>query len=377
MSKITVKCKLNPAQNQTRALDKTLSKCLCAMNYISTIAWKKKRFNRVALHHLVYYRTKSKFRLFSQTCCDIKDRVCFSYKADKKKQHFFKQPVLPLSYNRSFNLKDLETVSISTSFGREKIALILGEYQKQMISKAIKFCDSEIIKRNNKYFLNLVIEIPDDPQKAHTNILGVDLGIKKIAVCSNGTKFAGEQTQSVRNRYSALRSSLQGKGTRSAKRRLQKMSGREKRFQKDINHRVSKQIVSMASRHNMAIALEDLTHIRKRARPRKEKRRMFHRWAFFQLRQFISYKALSAGVRIIFVDPSYTSQICSRCGALGIRDLEHFSCPSCNLFADADFNASLNIRDRAFVNTPIAASDDAEAPLKGELRPRAAASRLL
>jgi len=376
MMKITIKCKLNPTQRQIRALEKTLSKCLRAMNYISQIAWKKKCFNRVALHHLVYYRTKAKFRLSPQICCDVKDKVCFSYKSEKKKQHIFKQHILPLSYNRSLSLNDIETASVSTSYGREKIALILGEYQKQMLSKATKFRNSEIMKRNDKYFLNLVIEIPDEPIKAPTDVLGVDLGIKKIAVCSNGTKFTGEQIQSVRNRYHALRQRLQSKGTRSAKRRLKKISGREKRFQKDVNHRISKQIASLANQHSSAIALEDLTNIRKTARHRKRFRRIFHRWAFFQLRQFISYKAQMSGIQVILVDPAYTSQICSQCGSFGIRNAEHFSCPFCGFFADADYNASLNIRSRAVVNQPIAAPDDAEAPL-GELRPRAAASRLL
>lgn len=365
MTKITIKCKLNPTTKQTKTLEKTLSKCLEALNYVSKIAWKKRCFNRVALHHLVYYKTRSKFKLFSQTCCDIKDKVCFSYKADKRKIHIFKHPILPLSYNRSVSLKGFEAASVSTSFGREKILLVLGEYQRQMLAKATKFCDSEIIERNGKFYLNLVIEVPDEPSKTPTDILGVDLGIKKIAVCSDGTKFTGDKVQSVRNRYHALRNVFQSKGTRSAKRHLKKMSGREKRFQKYVNHCISKQIVSIANQRNLAIALEDLTNIRKSARQKKKQRGTFHRWAFFQLRQFISYKAQMLGVRIFLVEPAYTSQICSQCGSFGTRGGEHFSCSSCGPI-DADYNASLNIRNRAVVNQPIVAPDEAEARKRTE-----------
>jgi len=367
--KITIKCKLDPDKRQIKILDKTLSKCLEALNYISKIAWNKHCFNRVALHHLVYYKTKLKFKLHAQLCTSLRDRIAFSYKADKRKQHIFKNPFLPLNFPRTISFIGFETVSISTISGRQKIPLILSDYQKQLFSKAIKFCESELIKRNNKFFLNITIEIKDEPIKEMKDIIGVDLGIKNLATCSTGNNFTGKQVQSVRNRYQTLRSQLQSKGTRSAKRHLKKMSGREKRFQKDVNHVISKRIVELANQHNSAIALEDLKDIRKTKRYGKKQRTILHRWAFSQLRQFISYKAQRDGIPIIFVDPAYTSQTCSFCGNLGIRNAEHFSCSSCNFENDVDYNASLNIRRAAF-NKPIVTSDmTVKGALKAQLRP--------
>ena len=374
--KITIKCKLNPNNNQIKILDKTLSRCLDALNYISKIAWDNHCYNRVALHHLTYYKVKSKFKFSSQICCAIKDKVAFSYKTDKKKQHIFKQPILPLNFTRTVSLKGFDIASISTLSDRQKIPLILGNYQRQMLSKAIKFSDSELIKQNKKFYLNIVIEVPDKPVKETKDIIGVDIGIKNLATCSTGDNFTGEQVQSVRNRYQALRSALQSKGTRSAKRHLKKISGREKRFQKNINHCISKQIVNLANQHNSAIALEDLRHIRKTARQRKAQRGIFHRWAFNQLRQFISYKAQKEGIPVILVEPAYTSQTCSSCGSLGIRNGQSFHCPSCSFQADADFNASCNIR-RAAVNQPIVASVLTVKSALAQLRPSSATSRLL
>jgi transposase len=63
------------------------------------------------------------------------------------------------------------------------------------------------------------------------------------------------------------------------------------------------------------------------------------------------------------IKPAHTSQTCSFCGNLGSRNGIHFSCPFCGLWADADYNASLNIK-RAAVNQPIVASDEAEAPYR-------------
>ena len=163
--RITIKCRLNPDNRQAKILNKTLSQCLEALNYISKIAWDNRCFNRVALHHLTYYKTKSKFKFSSQICCAIKDKVAFSYKSNRKKQHIFKNPVLPLNFTRTISFKGLDIVSISTLKDRQKIALILGDYQKQMLAKAIKFCDSELIKQNKKFYLNIVIEIPDEPLK--------------------------------------------------------------------------------------------------------------------------------------------------------------------------------------------------------------------
>lgn len=146
------------------------------------------------------------------------------------------------------------------------------------------------------------------------------------------------------------------------------MSGREKRFQKSINHKISKQIVSLANQHNSALALENLTNIRKTARQRNKQRKVFHRWAFNQLRQFISYKAQREGIPVILVEPAYTSQTCSSCDNLGIRNGQNFHCSFCSFQADADFNASLNIQKVAF-NQPIVAGVLTVKGVNAQLRP--------
>lgn len=367
--KITVKCKLDPTIRQAKILKKTLSKCLDAANYISQIAWKNKCFNRVALHHLTYYKTRKKFKLNAQITTSTRDKVAFSYKTDKRKEHTFKKAILPLNFIRTLRLINFETASISTISGRQKIKLQLSDYQRANLSKAIKFCDSELIKQNNKFYLNITIEIPDKPLKEARDILGVDLGINNIASLSNGKNFSGAKVQSVRKKNFRLRKSLQSKGTRSAKRHLKKLSGREKRFQKDINHQISKEIIEFAAETQSAIVLEDLKNIRKTTKHRKEQRRKFNSWAFYQLREFISYKAQRNGIPIIFVNPAYTSQLCSACGNMGVRNGQDFHCPICSFRANADYNAARNIASRAAFNQPIVADVEAEGSFKEHLRP--------
>ena len=75
----------------------------------------------------------------------------------------------------------------------------------------------------------------------------------------------------------------------------------------------------------------------------KKLRKLVNAWAFFQLQQFIGYKAAAAGVKVLFVDPRYTSQTCSVCGTIGSRRKHKFSCATCGFVADADVNAARNI----------------------------------
>lgn len=103
---------------------------------------------------------------------------------------------------------------------------------------------------------------------------------------------------------------LQSKGTLSAKRMLKHISGKEKRLMRDVNHRVSKEIVEFAIKNGAStIGLEDLTGIRDSTISKIPKKNRYNHssWAFRQLQSFIEYKAREAGITTYYVDPAYTS----------------------------------------------------------------------
>ncbi|MEV6866057.1 transposase [Streptosporangium subroseum] len=142
---------------------------------------------------------------------------------------------------------------------------------------------------------------------------------------------------------------MQAKQAKSAKRLLKALKRKESRFARDVNHVISKSIVTEAARTGRGIALEDLQGIRERVRLRKPQRVTLHSWSFHQLGQFVAYKARRAGVAVVYVDPAYTSQGCSACGHIDKRNRpnqETFRCTSCGFAEHADVNAARNIASR-------------------------------
>jgi putative transposase len=97
-------------------------------------------------------------------------------------------------------------------------------------------------------------------------VLGINLGIKNIAVDSDREIFESKKIENTRQRYFRLRKILQHIGTRSAKRKLRKISGKERRFKNDTNHSLSQYIISKAKGTVRAIGIENLKYIRLKAK---------------------------------------------------------------------------------------------------------------
>lgn len=205
------------------------------------------------------------------------------------------------------------------------------------------------VTRSGKAYINLIYRVPQPTQPPTSGeTLGVDRGLYKIAVTSKGGEYTSNQVRAVRRKYQHDRATLQQKGTRSAKRRLKAMSGREKRFMSDVNHCVSKHLVHTPNIGR--IALENLTGIRKNKR-HKTTRKWLGQWAFHQLESNIIYKAHQQGIEVVLVDPAYTSQRCSTCGYTDRNNRRKgtFACRSCGFIANADVNAAINIRNKALL----------------------------
>jgi putative transposase len=353
--RLTAAIQLLPSPEQTDALRRTLETANAACDYISQVAWQSKTFRRFAIHKLTYQAARETFGLAAQLAVRCIGKVADAYKLDRKTQRTF-QPRGAVPYDDrilSYNLKGSQ-VSIWTLHGRQPIPFVCGERQRELLAARRGETDLAFVRGKWYLFVTCEVETPE-PIDAE-GFLGVDLGIVNLATDSDGESFSGTDIERRRQWYASRRQALQKIGTKSAKRSLKQLAGRQRRFQKDTNHHISKRLVAKAERTKRAIALEDLTHIRQRARVKGRGQRARHsNWAFGQLRAFIGYKAQRAGVRVAFVDAAYTSQRCSACGHTERRNRRsqaEFCCVVCTHQLGADYNAAINI-EWAAVNRPM------------------------
>jgi len=172
----------------------------------------------------------------------------------------------------------------------------------------------------------------------------VDRGLYNIVSLSNGFRYASNGIRKVKREALFLKKQLQAKGTPSAKRKLKKLSGYEKRFSLNENHKISKRLVSMPFD---IFALEDLSGIRNQKSKGKRLNKWLSNWSFYQLEQLLRYKAEAKGKQLVEVDARYTSQKCSNCGLIEKtnRNGSHYQCDRCGYREHADVNAAKNIRN--------------------------------
>ncbi|PEC68152.1 transposase [Bacillus toyonensis] len=227
----------------------------------------------------------------------------------------------------------------------------------KLLSGQCKMCDSSI-SLDKGLILNLSIDMPITKENVFipNRVLGVDLGLKIPAYVSlNDTHYikgaigniddflkvrTGLQSQRRRLQKS-LQSTGGGKGRRKKLQALERLKTKEKNFVNTYNHFLSKNIVQFAVKNNAgAIHMEELKF------DKMKNKSLLRNWSYYQLQTMVEYKAKSEGIEVYYVDASYTSQTCSKCGNLeeGQREArDTFVCKKCGYNVHADYNASQNI----------------------------------
>ncbi len=239
---------------------------------------------------------------------------------------------------------------------REQAILSISDYFKDVFENwDFKGATLTYSKHKKQFWVRLVFEAETPELQESGEVQGIDRGLYYLASTSDGQFFSGSPIRATQRRYLHNRKTLQQKGTRSAKRRLRAMSGREKRFMKDVNHCVSKQL---ANQPKFSIfVLEDLSSIRTQRRGKKMKK-WLSSWTFYQLELFLACKSERLGKQVKFVDARYTSQKCSVCKHIARtnRTKSRFHCRNCGHKAQTDVNAAINIWDSYIVSAAASQS---------------------
>lgn len=191
----------------------------------------------------------------------------------------------------------------------------------------------------------VTVTVNEPPLRQVESWVGVDLNSTgHLAVVGNPTtgkvQKYGKEAPHIHKKYSKMRRHLYTHGHPKVAKKT--IKNKENRRNADLNHKISKGIVNNAAQHCCGIKMEKLSGIQQTAAQSMSSRASLHSWSYYQLQQMIEYKAKLLGVPVVYVDPSFTSQRCSRCGRMGTRSGKDFTC-SCGHVDHADANASFNI----------------------------------
>jgi IS605 OrfB family transposase len=354
----TLLVRLDTSQEQLKMLLDTMEAFNEACNFIASTAYRLRTANKMRLQKEVYHAVRDKFHLSAQMAIRAIAKVCEAYKRDRSKKPTFKPHGAMVYDQRILSWKRLEQASILTLKGRIRVPIRIGEYQRVRMDRIRGQADLTL--RNRKFYLAVVVDAPEASPYDPVSALGVDLGIVNLAVDSDGTAYKGQDVDNVMHRMDRIKAKLQACGSKSAKRHLRRISGREARHRRNVNHIISKKLVAKAQDTGRAIVLENLKGIRGQTTVQKAQRRRHNSWSYYQLRSFIDYKAKLAGVPVLYVPPRGTSHTCPRCGLQAKRNRptrSRFKCVACGLAGPADYIAALNIAARGQVSSPIVPRD--------------------
>jgi IS605 OrfB family transposase len=309
----------------------------------SAWAFKKKSYSKAKAHQALYFPLRKKFpQVPSALIQSIRDTCLESIKATKFKVKPKSRPYRSLRLDKRLITLRGRKATIRGHHGRIKLDLEIPKpFEK--VFKTWEFKQATVVyrKHSKEFYLRLCM-FKESPEKKDGKVAGIDRGIYNLATLSDGKNFSNSEVRANQRKWLYLRKKLQAKGTPSSKRLLKKLSGKERRFSRDVNHCITKKLVSLPYG---TFVLENLSGIRKRNRGRKMNK-FLGSWPLFQFQTFLEYKAEAVGKSVKYIDPRYTSQRCSKCGHISrhSRKRSRFHCVLCGHQEHADSNAAKNIK---------------------------------
>jgi IS605 OrfB family transposase len=319
-------------------------------NYISkyVFAHKLKAWGK-DVHDATYHKCRTKFpHSPSQIVIRAREDVVATYKTIKSNKHKIEEE--PWKNNLSIRLDKrlytLEKDSIKLTTVGRRIICKLKLYKK--LEELFKFNtkDPLIFVRKNKVFLALTFDTPE-PIFNPNQCVGIDLGLNRIAVTSEGKMISGSDYIKTKRKIRYLKRCLQRKKrTRtkrsdSARKHLRKLKRKELNYSKNYIHHLANELLKTNCN---TLVLEDLGSLKDHSKGRLQNNKL-SQIPFFQLLTTLKYKAQALGKRVETVNPAYTSKE-------DFRGIERGMRKGCRYYAsdkkvlDADLNAAINIGQR-------------------------------
>lgn len=355
---ITAKLQILVKPSDRQIICDTMKAYADACNFISAYIDKTHNLHRYSVQDDTYYQVRKRFGLRSQMAVSCVRTVIARYKTILENQKewikpVFKLPQLDLVWNRDYSLdRKNDIFSVNTLKGRIKVNFYKNGFE-QYFSDACRFGTARLIYQHGRFFLHIPVtyEIEELSKPNVSNIVGVDRGIRFLAASydSSGRTlfYDGRDVKQKRAHYKKVRTELQKRGTPSSRRRLKAIGQRENRWMNDVNHCISKALVQ-SNPEGTLFVLEDLSNVRcATERVRVKDRYVTVSWAYYDLEQKLTYKALKNHQLVEKVNPAYTSQTCPKCGhtekANRDKKLHLFCCRSCGYRSNDDRIGAMNL----------------------------------
>src|SRR5215510_5336896 len=349
---LTLKIKLEANEQASLSLSETQKAYVVALNHTSQVAFEKKVFNSVALHHLTYRDVRQVAKLPANLVCSARNVVAEAYKREKDKRHRWKETAAMRYDARTLTVKfEQQYATLTTLGGRIRVNLILSDYHRQYLDGTWEVEPTATVSRKGRiWYLHLIVtkNVPDSQSDAR---VGVDSGIVRIATTSTGKVFKGGIIKHIRERRFKQRRDLQSARhkSRSQRRLLKRLASNEKRSVDWLLWNVANGIVVETLKAGAGtIVVEDLKGIRARIRVAKKQRLIHHGWPFSSLFLKIAHVGSKRGIKVESVDARNTSRAC-RCGHVDKANRttqSTFRCVACGYSHNADYVASHNVAAR-------------------------------
>lgn len=189
----------------------------------------------------------------------------------------------------------------------------------------------QIKKIKGKYIISYIWEKKEVKIRNTGDLIGIDLGYKKLITCSNNTAVGVNMIQL----YNKISYKKQG----------------SKKFKRLLIHRdneINRHVNNLELSNIKTIVIEDLLNVKYKSKFNKSVNNKLQRWSYRKTIDKIERICEDNGISLLKVSPAYTSQTCSKCGNINklSRKGEFYRCVSCDYEIDADYNASINILNR-------------------------------
>ena len=383
----TLKLHIHPSEQDILLFKDMTSQYMLACNYISDYVFNNGFIlNFIKLQESLYYKIRELYDLKAQLVISSLKTVTARYKAVKEqlfqnpykykdengkwqyiprtlewlqKPVHFRRPQADLVRGRDYSfVENNEKLSINTLGKRAKVSFDVPDVFECYFDGSWSFGTAKLVSLKNEWYLHIPMTKTVDgvfDRNRPSHVVGIDRGLRFITTSydEKGDTFfiSGKSIMEKRCSFAKTRAKLQSKGTKSAKRALKRISGRENRWMSDVNHQISKALVNKYG-SNTLFVVEDLTGVSfddKNLSSNKDFNYELRSWAFYELEQMLTYKSNEKGSFVLKVKADYTSQRCPKCGRIHKENRHHdihtYICDSCGYSSNDDRIGAMNIQN--------------------------------